>query len=503
MSCRSDLPVDRTVLITCFASFKNKKFGFFFLLLSEFGDLYKLNLNYSSDTGKVDNMKISLFETIPASVSICIIKTGYLFAACEFGNHLLFKFIGLGENNSPVVSSSSTIKNQQISFKPTFFSENNLNNLEQVDEILSLSPIIDMKVENVLDEEVPQIFLACGHGCRSSLRLLRLGTPVTESVCADLPDCPTFVFSLRASRQDLIDRYIVISYDSATMVLVISDGVVNQTTCTGLQTDVSTLQVQLMSDSSIVQAHTRGLRHILPDNRIHEWSAPVKKSIVKVACNTEQIVLAMNDGEIIYLELEQQSQRLSEIAKKDMNVDISAIDICPIPEGAIKALFFAVASHDSTVRIFSLNLNSVFRQVSVQYIEAAFADSIAYLDSKKITSSNDFSQIENNTNPLFLQIGLSSGVLMRVEMDRLTGELRDARWRFIGLQAPQLVPVIAHGRQAIVAISNRLWIGYMESGKYLLNPLCYCTVNWLAPFATEEAADGFVAVTGTKKGSSG
>ena len=58
---------------------------------SEYGDLYKVTLGYSND--KVTEVKIKYFDTIPVCTSICVLKTGFLFAASEAGNHALYLFI--------------------------------------------------------------------------------------------------------------------------------------------------------------------------------------------------------------------------------------------------------------------------------------------------------------------------------------------------------------------------------------------------------------------------
>jgi len=57
---------------------------FFFLLQSELGDLYKLTLSYTKD--EVHNVLVQYFDTIPPAISLCVLKSGYLFAASEFGN---------------------------------------------------------------------------------------------------------------------------------------------------------------------------------------------------------------------------------------------------------------------------------------------------------------------------------------------------------------------------------------------------------------------------------
>lgn len=123
---RSDLPADRGVLIVSYAAHKQKSMFFFLLqvrlpcplsfyprrcflpsaapysvrlcfkrppmlvMQSEYGDIYKVTLDYEDET--VSELKIKYFDTIPPCTSICVLKTGFLFAGSEFGNHALYQF---------------------------------------------------------------------------------------------------------------------------------------------------------------------------------------------------------------------------------------------------------------------------------------------------------------------------------------------------------------------------------------------------------------------------
>lgn len=60
-------------------------------LQSEYGDLYKVTLEYSGDA--VTELRVKYFDTIPPCTSVCVLKTGFLFAASEFGNHALYQFL--------------------------------------------------------------------------------------------------------------------------------------------------------------------------------------------------------------------------------------------------------------------------------------------------------------------------------------------------------------------------------------------------------------------------
>jgi splicing factor 3B subunit 3 len=60
------------------------KGAFFFLLQSEDGDLYKVTIDHEDE--EVKALKIKYFDTVPVAASLCILKSGFLFVASEFGN---------------------------------------------------------------------------------------------------------------------------------------------------------------------------------------------------------------------------------------------------------------------------------------------------------------------------------------------------------------------------------------------------------------------------------
>lgn len=74
MSCEFHTPILRNV----------------WLLQSEYGDIYKVSLVHQEES--VSEVKVKYFDTLPPCASICVLKTGFLFAASEFGNHALYQF---------------------------------------------------------------------------------------------------------------------------------------------------------------------------------------------------------------------------------------------------------------------------------------------------------------------------------------------------------------------------------------------------------------------------
>ena len=60
-------------------------------------------------------------------------------------------------------------------------------NLLAVDEFQNLAPINDMKIEDLIGEGRPQIYLACGRGAYGKLRVLRHGLTVIELAVTGMP----------------------------------------------------------------------------------------------------------------------------------------------------------------------------------------------------------------------------------------------------------------------------------------------------------------------------
>src|SRR5699024_10769465 len=101
------------------------------------GDIFKITLEVDDDI--VNEVKIKYFDTVPVATSLCVLRTGFLFVASEFGNHYLCQIIHLGDNdNEPEFSSSMPLSEGET----FYFTPRTLKNLLLVDEMDSLSPIM-------------------------------------------------------------------------------------------------------------------------------------------------------------------------------------------------------------------------------------------------------------------------------------------------------------------------------------------------------------------------
>lgn len=483
---REDLPIERGVLIVSAATHKQKSM-FFFLLQTEYGDIFKVTMDLKND--KVEELKIKYFDTIPVTSSLCVLKSGFLFAASEFGNHALYQFQAIGDDPD-VEASSATLMETEEGFHPVFFRPRKLKNLVRIDQIESLMPIMDMKVSNLFEEETPQIFSLCGRGPRSSLRILRPGLAISEMAVSQLPGVPSAVWTVKKNVNDEFDAYIVVSFANATLVLSIGENV-EEVSDSGFLDTTPSLAISLIGDDSLMQVHPGGIRHIREDGRINEWRTPGKRTIVKVGSNRNQVVIALSGGELIYFEVDMTGQ-LMELAKHEMSGDIACLDIAPVPEGRQRSRFLAVGSYDNTIRILSLDPDDTMDILSLQSVSSP-PESLLFLEVQASLGGEDGADHPAN---LFLNAGLQNGVLFRTVVDMVTGTLSDARSRFLGLRAPKLFSINVRGRQAMLCLSSRPWLGYIHQGHFLLTPLSYETLEYAASFSSDQCAEGVVAVAG-------
>lgn len=177
---------------------------------SEEGDLYKVTIEHEEE--EVIALKIKYFDTVPVASSLCILKSGFLFVASEFGNQYLYQFEKLGDDDDELEFSSTDYPNfgsGTHALAPAAFRPRPLENLVLADDLDSLNPIIDCKVANYLGGDTPEIYTACGRGARSTVRILRQGLEVVEAVSSELPGAPIAVWTTKLKSDGM--RYILLA----------------------------------------------------------------------------------------------------------------------------------------------------------------------------------------------------------------------------------------------------------------------------------------------------
>lgn len=493
---RHDLPLNRGVLITTGILHRIKD-SFFYLVQSEYGDLYKVVLE--TDGAMVSNVLVSYFDSIACANSLCITKTGLLFAASELGNHALFHFQSLGDDPEAVRAErvedalNEELGDDSLSaarVAPTFAPSARLKNLLLTDDINSLAPITDVLVGDLAGEDTPQIHLLSGRGNRSSLKVLRHGVSVTEVAVSELPGRPNAVWTVRGGQHTDFDRYIIVSFNNATLVLSIGDNV-EEVTDSGFNDKVPTLQAALLADNAMLQIYSTGIRHIRADGSKSEWKTPGRKPIEKASANARQVAISLQGGDIIYFELDA-AGALMEMSNHNLGREISCLDVGEIPPGRLKSSFLAVGCWDDTVQLLSLDASNLLAQLAIKALPNR-PDSVcqARMEREKGgIGSADAIPI------LYLNVGLTSGVLVRLAVDAVSGSLSDIRQRYLGPKSVKLFRVMVRGQRGVLALSSRPWLLYNYQGRYHQAPLSYECLEYACNFASELCPEGIVAIAG-------
>lgn len=450
---------------------------FFYLLQTDDGDVFKLTVD--TPNGAVEKIKIKYFDTIPVATSICILRAGFVYAACESGDRILYELESLGEETEdPVFESTQFPVDPLAEYAPPFFTPRALTNLTPVETIPSMNPIMDMEVANPALEDAPQVYTVNGASGRSSFRTTRNALEVLDLIESPLPQNASSVWTTKLTVEDETDTLIILCLHSRTLVLKIGEDV-EEASNTGFLLETNTLGVQQFGEDCIIQIHPKGIRHIqgiqFPEgdapavhNSLTDWQPPAHRTIVACATNNRQVAIALSSGQILYFECD--SDGSLAMAEEEISLDatINCLAIPDVPEGSVRAFFMAVGCSDQTVRIYNLSPDmegNILRSISVQGLSSPPSDlTINYMRDK---SPRGYSQ--------FLHIGLRSGVYIRSVLDEMTGEIGDTRRRFLGPEPVTFARVNAAGEPAVLAMTSRPWLAYTHprTSVLQLTPLNY------------------------------
>uniref|UniRef100_A0A2C9JNG1 DNA damage-binding protein 1 n=1 Tax=Biomphalaria glabrata TaxID=6526 RepID=A0A2C9JNG1_BIOGL len=504
--CDLDDP-ERGMIFVCSATHKTKSM-FFFLAQTEQGDIFKITLE--TDEDMVTEIRLKYFDTVPVATSMCVLKSGFLFVAAEFGNHHLYQIAHLGDDDGERMFSSANPLEEGDTFH---FSPRELKNLVMVDEMDSLSPIITAQIADLANEDTPQLFTLCGRGPRSTLRVLRHGLEVSEMAVSELPGNPNAVWTVKKHTDGrflgLITpgpishifitfgwwlSMIFYSHYSAFFVefslLLLTGGIVLGSSAYVLISRKTKIYIFILA---LFQIYPEGIRHIRSDKRVNEWKTPGKKNIVKCAVNQRQVVIALTGGELVYFEMDPTGQLNEYTERKELSSNVVCMALGRVPAGELRSRFLAVGLSDNTVRIISLDPNDCLSPLSMQAFPAP-PESLCIIEMGGSEAKEETGETAT-TGGIYLNIGLQNGVLLRTVLDPVTGDLSDTRTRYLGSRPVKLFRISMQGSEAVLAMSSRTWLSYTYQSRFHLTPLSYETLEYASGFASEQCPEGIVAIS--------
>ncbi|XP_035766455.1 splicing factor 3B subunit 3 [Neolamprologus brichardi] len=458
---RNDLDdPERGMIFVCSATHKTKSM-FFFLAQTEQGDIFKVTLE--TDEEMVTEIRLKYFDTIPVATAMCVLKTGFLFVSSEFGNHYLYQIAHLGDDDDEPEFSSAMPLEEGDTF---FFQPRPLKNLVLVDEQENLSPIMSCQIADLANEDTPQLYVSCGRGPRSTLRVLRHG----------LEWFVAFTFWLTLFEEKPDHGWPFIHHQPNLVLCLFSPSYL----CGSFT-------------PSSIQVYPDGIRHIRADKRVNEWKTPGKKTIVRCAVNQRQVVIALTGGELVYFEMDPSGQLNEYTERKEMSADVVCMSLANVPPGEQRSRFLAVGLADNTVRIISLDPSDCLQPLSMQALPAQ-PESLCIVEMGGVEKQDELGD-KGTIGFLYLNIGLQNGVLLRTVLDPVTGDLSDTRTRYLGSRPVKLFRVRMQGQEAVLAMSSRSWLSYSYQSRFHLTPLSYETLEYASGFASEQCPEGIVAIS--------
>ncbi|MEN2497921.1 MAG: Splicing factor 3B subunit 3, partial [Marteilia pararefringens] len=495
---RSDMNVEQEVIIIASASHKTKN-KYLFLVQSEQGDLFKVT--FQLDDEIINAINIKYFDTLPPASSMHILRSGLLFLASEFGDHHMYRIINLAESDE---DQQPTFSSSQGSTK-FFFTPSQLTNLQLIDTLTSLSPLIDYRLQTFAGCDTPQIVCLSGRGPNSSLRILKHGLEVQEIAVSALPGTPHSVVSLKHTSSDKFDSLIVVSFINATLVLSVKDDTIEEINDSGFLSSTPTIACGLIGKNSHIQIYPEGIRHIRSDRRISEWKVAQQQKVVHACLSNTQVVIATNISEVTYFEIDAAGQLQEYTDKLQLNDLILCMSIGKVKVGDLRSPYLAIGLSSNVVRIFSLNTKDCLQQLCLQALpdspNSLLLSNIGLSVEENATKGNSTSQKTQQSatfSELNLFIGLRNGVLLRTTFDESLKALTDTRTRYLGTDPVKLNPIIIQNAEAIVAISSTAWIGYVFQSQFQILPISYSkSINSVSSFMSNQCPECIISICGS------
>lgn len=499
---RLEVDENKPIMVTAWTTHRMKDF-YFVLVQTEYGDLYRIEI--VNEGAEVKELICRYLDTIPVASSLCILKSGFLFAASESTDHTLYQFTGIGSETEIAACSSNHPDGKKaiVPFKPR-----RLANLRDVATIPSSAPMCDLKViDCVGDIQTPQLYTLGGSGPRGYLSITRQGIAIEEIAASEVPGYPTGLWTLRQKYDDPFHSHILLSFASLTLVLKITDSIEEQTN-PHFSTEKATLHADCLADNSHLQVTEDGwklLEYIegSEDRKVTEWRAPVGRKVLTACSNATQVVLGLSRGLLVYFDM-QLSGVLTEVGTHQLGHETTAVFLPPTPPGSLRASYVAVGGIDRSIRTLSLEKEKgLFRQVSIHWApQDAHIQSlcICALPRSLLGGVDPEGQIAYT-----LLVGLSTGLLLRIPIDLKAGQMKATgmkKQKLLGgtpvrIQ-PVNVPVTADLEQkpGAFCLSSKPWIVYPQNGRCRISQLVFDQIDFAAALNSVHCAAGFVAICG-------
>lgn len=430
------------------------KNGFFCLAQNQFGDIFKIIIDFlspqersfdimderESGPGMVTSITVKYFDTIPVCKSLLILKSGFLLADCEAGDRHVYQFEKLGDGddnewNSQDYPDELSVMEEEV--KNLVFETKSLENIVLVNSNTMLHPMVEMKLsDGDFINNLPELYSLTGSKANSAVKILHNSIQLSEIVTQDLPSKILGAFTTRIHNSDDYDKFIILSFFDGSIILRIGDEV-EEAENSGFIDTITTLNIQQIGDSSIVQIHATGFKQVFYDTHDEpvkslDWNPPPNVEVLSSSCTNTQVVLGLSNGDVVYFQTLEDNTLCENKVHKEFNSSIIGVVIGDIPQGKKFAPFIVVTCKDCTLHVLSTDPRHMLETTTVERLESVAS-------SLLITTFCSRGSVDG-TLTTFVHVGLRNGNYMRYSVLE-DGTLVSMKKKFI-LHAPlRLFPV--------------------------------------------------------------
>ena len=419
--------------VQCYAMVKSKD-NFFLLAQSEVGDLYRVDMNWTTSM----SLSVRYFDTVPVASALVLLRRGQMFSFSESGKHHLYRILKDGFTNDSYIKKQLQVPIQLptgeiIERIQPLFKRHELTNLRLVDTLENISPLLQVDyIPRGTAIGLDSKFVAVqGRAHLSAFSVIRQGRPMAflEIFTTDVSFDTMWPTTL--SEPGEVDSHLVLTSGENTIVLRVeanSNGThdINAESRHVLNTEIQSIAVTpLALNSGFAQIHTRGVRHMV-NRETNEWKHSIGRSITHAAVNCRQFVVAFAAGGISYFELNPSTRKPDAIGEElTVPSPVLSITMPPVSSPDELATFVGVAFEDRSFRFYSLGGSNNQRLVPLETVPCQL----------RITSTAFIVK----GGLLIALIGLEDGSLVYVHFDRITGAKIGLSTVSCGSTAVQLV----------------------------------------------------------------
>eukprot|EP00980_Cylindrotheca_fusiformis_P029024 scaffold22701_cov123-Cylindrotheca_fusiformis.AAC.3 len=525
-----------------------------FLLGDEFGNLHMLTL--ITQSSKVMALQLDTLGSCTLSNTLQYLDHGLVFCGSTLGDSQL---VQIHDEPIPVEDEEFNMEGDDaLELAETTY-------LSVEEEYTHLGPIVDfdlvpMAGSNRTEGVQSQVVTASGSSKSGSLRVVQNGIGMKEYASVELSGIQN-MWSLRQKFEDTRDAYLVQSFVGETRVLGVTSvedeammddelmddelmdegqdeaapesdemmadedvgGTLEEVFLPGLESSSSTLFVTNVVGDLFLQITETQLRLADSTGEVLDTLEPENHMTVATANEAGQVAVALRGGKVLYVEITE--QKLKQVAAKQMDREVSCLDINPfwgpeLSEGtlqekrATKSSWCAVGLWDDfTVRLLSVETKALPELLQINLSTEDEGTEVDASSSEKRRSNRnnmmarslclitlDLSTSSTNSNSaggnstsnqakgpgvdmLFVGLGDGTVVSFAVVLDEtIPGMIRvqSKKEVSLGTQRINLIPLQnERGGSCVLATGDRPTVIYLagaSSANY--NPrLCYSNVN--------------------------